>query len=240
MLTVFGFYTDDTLYSKHAEMLVASANRLNINIVLRKYSKNDWQKIIAFKPTFIAQMRKELTGPILYVDADAMLLEDISSYFESIKDDLAIHYLNNEELVSGTIFINDTPNAYALLEEWERQMSAQPERWDQKVLQDLVEDWVAESKLSLHIFPANYTYIYDISKELHGDTLKPIIEHYQASRDAGWIKKYKTRSGFAKILMRYPLFSKATRQAMTRHTAVNQRTKELNINLKFKLSDLIQ
>lgn len=50
MLTVIGFYTDDLLYTKHALALKATAAMYDIDVVLEKVSKDDWQKIIAFKP----------------------------------------------------------------------------------------------------------------------------------------------------------------------------------------------
>jgi hypothetical protein len=55
MLTVFGFHTDDKLYTKHAQILAESAKKFNIHILLKQFSKDDWQTIIAFKPVFISQ-----------------------------------------------------------------------------------------------------------------------------------------------------------------------------------------
>ncbi len=46
MLTVFGFHTDDKLYTKHAQILAESAKKFNIHILLKQFSKDDWQTII--------------------------------------------------------------------------------------------------------------------------------------------------------------------------------------------------
>lgn len=108
MLTVFGFHTDDKLYTKHAQILAESAKKFNIHILLKQFSKDDWQTIIAFKPVFISQMRRETHGPLLFVDADAIILEDIRPYFNAIEEDIAVHYIDNKRLISSTIFINDT------------------------------------------------------------------------------------------------------------------------------------
>jgi hypothetical protein len=120
MLTVFGFHTDDKLYTKHADILKCSANKFGIDVHFQSFSKDDWQKIIAFKPCYIAKVRHELQGPILYIDADAIILEDIRPYFESITEDIAVHYIHNNRLISATLFINDTPNARLLVDEWEK------------------------------------------------------------------------------------------------------------------------
>lgn len=240
MLTLFGFYTNDGLYTKQAEILKASAERLNISIDLRVYDKNQWQKIIAFKPTFIAKMRKELKGKILFIDADAIILEDIRPYFENITEDIGVHYLSNRELLSGTIFINDTPNAHALINEWEIRQMQQPEVWDQKILQTLIDDWVALDKISIKKTSERYTYIFDISKKIYGDSVTPAIEHLQASCDTAWVRKYNSKSKIARFFMRSSLFSKATRKLKPRHNVVNNRTKQLDIDLQISVKDLIQ
>ena len=239
MLTIFGFHTNDGLYTKQAEILRASAERLNIPIHLRVYDKNEWQKIIALKPTFIAQMRRELTGPILFIDADAIILEDIRPYYEAITEDLGVHYLNDTELVSSTIFINDTQNAHALINEWEKRQLASPEVWDQKVLQELIEDWSNINSISIKKTSEKYTYIFDISKSIYGDSVKPAIEQLQASRDTSWVKKYNKKSKLAKFFMQFSLFSKATRKLKNRHDAVNNRTQKLDIDLKISVKDLM-
>jgi len=124
MLTVFGFHTDDKLYTKHAQILAESAKKFNIHILLKQFSKDDWQTIIAFKPVFISQMRRETHGPLLFVDADAIILEDIRPYFNAIEEDIAVHYIDNKRLISSTIFINDTKNAHSLLNVWVNQHTA--------------------------------------------------------------------------------------------------------------------
>lgn len=240
MLTIFGFYTNDGLYTKHALILKASAEKLHIPIDLRMYDKDDWQKIIAFKPTFIAQMRRELKGPILFVDADAIILEDIRPYYESITQDIGVHYLNDVELVSSTLFINDTLNAHTLMDEWERRQLASPDVWDQKVLEELVEDRIKDNSISVKKTSERYTYIFDISRDAYGSSVKPAIEQLQASRDSSWVMKYKRKSPIAKFFMQYHLLSKATRKLKNRHDAVNERTKKLNIDLQISVKDLMR
>ncbi|QER38698.1 glycosyltransferase family 77 protein [Acinetobacter suaedae] len=239
MLTIFGFHTDDNLYRKHAQILQRSAEKFDINVHFSEFSKDDWQKIIAFKPVFIAQMRRKLEGPILFVDADAIILKDIRPFFESIQEDIAVHYINGNRLISSTILINDTPNARLLINEWERRQLEQPERWDQVVLQELIDEWVEEKKVTLNKLPPNYTFIFDTSRRTYGDSVEPIIEQLQASRDKRWIDKYRSRNRFHQWLMRIPYLLKSTRKIVSRHNVVNNRAEKLGIDVRISIDDLI-
>ncbi|KAA8733192.1 glycosyltransferase family 77 protein [Acinetobacter qingfengensis] len=239
MLTIFGFNTNDKLYRKHANILALSAKRFDIDVFFEEISKDDWQKIIAFKPTFIAKMRKKLTGKILFIDADAIILEDIRPYFDTITEDIAVHYINGNRLISATIFINDTENAKLLLAEWEKRQLQQPDRWDQIVLQEVLDEWESEGKIQLKKLPPNFTFIFDTSKNTYGNNIKPMIKHFQASRDMRWIEKYKLRKGIYKWLMKNSSLLRSTRKIIARHNAVNQCTKQLGIDVQFSLDDLI-
>ena len=239
MLTVFGFHTDDELYTKHADILKCSANKFGIDVHFQSFSKDDWQKIIAFKPCYIAKVRHELQGPILYIDADAIILEDIRPYFESITEDIAVHYIHNNRLISATLFINDTPNARLLVDEWEKRQLAEPGRWDQVVLQELLDAWVEEKRVTLKKLPPEYNFIFDTSRKAYGDTVEPIIEQLQASRDMRWVQKYQRRNAFYRWFMRSTTLAKSTRKILTRHAVVNARAKQLGIDIQLELQDLM-
>lgn len=239
MLTVFGFYTDDPVYEKHAKMLKASASKFGIDVELYKILQDEWQTIIAYKTKFIAEMRRKLSGPILYIDVDALILEDIRPYFLNIKKDIAVHYLDDSNLMSGTIFLNDTPNTHTLINEWEKCQEENPNIWDQIILEKILNEWESFNKISIHRLSPSYTFIYDTSLKTYGNQYKPIIEHYQASRDKRWLTKYKGRSLFQQWLMRVPHLRRGTRKIMRRHDHVNSRLKELNINMSIKISDII-
>ncbi|EEY91048.1 MULTISPECIES: putative nucleotide-diphospho-sugar transferase [Acinetobacter] len=240
MLTVFGFHTDDKLYTKHAQILAESAKKFNIHILLKQFSKDDWQTIIAFKPVFISQMRRETHGPLLFVDADAIILEDIRPYFNAIEEDIAVHYIDNKRLISSTIFINDTKNAHSLMDEWEKRMLQNPTIWDQIILQNLVDEWHDAGLITLKKLPPNYTFIFDTSRNLYGDKIQPSIEQLQASRDKRWIQKYEQRNSIYQWIMRSSLLSKSTKKIVKRHNEVNARTTKLGIDIKLTLSDLIE
>lgn len=239
MLTIFGFHTDDKLYKKHAEILSLSAKKFSIKVDFTEISQDDWQKIIALKPSFIAQMRRKLKGPILYVDADAIILQDIRPFFNSIKEDIAVHYINDERLLSGTIFINDTPNAHVLVDEWEKRMLANPNIWDQIILERLLAEWIPEGKVSVSKLPPNYTFIFDTSIKAYGPSVEPMIEHLQASRDMRWKKKYIGRSKMNQFFMTIPYLKRSTRKIMRRHHHINKRMNQLGIDMTMTLNDVL-
>ena len=239
MLTIFGFHTDDSLYTKHAKILECSAIKFGIKFHFESLPQDEWQRIIALKPSFIAEFHRKLKEPVLYIDVDAIILEDIKPYFNSITEDIAIHFINGNRLLSGTMFINNTPNAYLLMDEWEKRMLAEPDVWDQIILQKLILEWVEEKKITLKNLPPEYTFIFDTSRKAYGDSVKPVIEHLQASRDKRWVQKYQRRNAFYRWFMRSTTLAKSTRKILTRHAVVNARTKQLGINIQLELQDLI-
>ena len=239
MLTIFGFYTDDPVYTKHALMLQASAHKFGIDILLHKVSNDEWQKIIAYKPVFIADMRRKLDGPILYIDVDALILEDIQPYFLNIQEDIAVHYIDNKRLISGTVFLNDKPIVYSLVNEWEKQQLESPEVWDQIVLQNILDQWIENKDIAVHKLSPSYMFIYDTSAKTYGNNYKTIIEHYQASRDKRWLKKYEGRSSFQQWLMKFPHLRRSTRKVTRRHDQINHRLTDLDINMRITLDDIL-
>ena len=239
MLTLFGFHTDDNLYTKHAKILECSAQKIGINVHFKSLPQDGWQKIIALKPSFIAEFHRELKEPVLYIDVDAIILEDIKPYFESITEDIGVHFINGNRLLSGTMFINNTPNAYLLMAEWEKRMQAEPDEWDQIILQKLILEWVEAKRVTLRNLPPEYTFIFDTSRKAYGDSVQPIIEHLQASRDIRWIQKYKSRNKFHQWIMSFPFLLRSTRKVVRRHNVVNDRTKKLGIDMQFSLKDII-
>lgn len=240
MLTIFCFHTNDPLYKKHAQILKLSAEKFNLKIIFSEFSQDDWQKIIAFKPQFIAEMRKKLQGKILFLDADAIILDDIQNFFSSIEEDIAANYSSDNLLMSGTLFINDTPNAHSLIEEWANKQKEKPTCWDQVVLQELIDEYSTAGRIKLNKIPPCYTFVFDTYKNIYGGSVKPIIEHLQASRDKRWIEKYNRRNSLYRYLMRFPYLLKSTKKISRRHDHVNKRTKELGIDIQLTLNDLIK
>lgn len=239
MLNLISFHTDDKLYSNHSRLLEFSAKKFNLNLQTTKVEASDWQKIIAYKSSFINDMRKEIEGKILYLDADAILHEDVTKYFLEINEDIGAHFFKGEELISSTIFINNTNSAKEIIEEWNNRMILSPNTWDQKVLQDLVLEWEKNGRITIKRLPENFTYIFDLSLEYYGSDVRPIIEHFQASRDTIWIKKYKESNLIKRFFLRIPFFSGKLRTVIKRHHIVNEKSALIGCDVIFRYDELI-
>lgn len=174
---LISFYTPD--YAEVAERLKCSCKLFNITSeILEVPSKGSWLNGVAFKPKFIQQMWKLSAKPVVWVDADAVV-KKYPSYFDWITSDVACHFRNDKryqnELLSGTLFFNKTEGANRIINKWVELQEKEPETWDQRTLQKIIE---TESEYSLYRLPASYTQIYDTMK----DRGEPVIEHFQESR----------------------------------------------------------
>jgi len=235
MLKVIGFYTDDRLYSEHAKLMKASLERFGLEPYLEKVSADNWQKIIAFKPEFIQRACEKYSGqPILYIDADAFVHKDIREDFSDISEDIAVHYFEGKELASGTLFINNTESARSLINEWVLRMRANPTQWDQKVLQDLVDDWLLKGRLTLKKLGPEYTYIFDLTPKRysHEKLAAPIIEHLQASRESAFLNRYNNAGLLRKIFMR-SILNKRYRKLLNRRSYSSQLGSSIGIKSSF-------
>lgn len=227
MLEIFFFFTEDVLYRKHANLLMASSEKYDLNMNFISVKKNSWQEIIAAKPKYIKIFREKCEKPFLYLDADACICEDISKDFVDIKEDIAVHYFKDTELLSGTIYFNKGERVNNLLDEWVSRMEVSPDIWDQKILQSIIDEWEAESKISVKKISASYTYIYDLSRQVCIN--QPKIIHLQASRDGRWLSRYKQYNLLNKLKL--IIYDRETILIWGRHKVFNSYAK------KFKISD---
>ncbi len=186
LFTVISYYTSD--YKDDAARLRASLDALSIpHRITRIATRGSWQANIAYKPAFIAKARYELRGPLVWIDADA-IVRSYPHEFVDLADvkkispnpfDLAVHYRRGQELLSGTIWINDTHAVQALLSCWNWKQIDSPGVWDQKTLAEVITEVGPE--IRVYDLPAAYTFIFDLMKTESPD-VEPVIEHFQASR----------------------------------------------------------
>ncbi|BBP46619.1 hypothetical protein THMIRHAS_19920 [Thiosulfatimonas sediminis] len=239
MLKIIGFYTDDALYSEHARLMKASLVRFGLEPYLEKVSADEWQKIIAFKPEFIHRAcQKFPNDKILYIDADAFVHADLRGFFADVKEDIAVHYFQGKELASGTLFINNTPSARALVNEWVLRMRANPKLWDQKVLEEVVADWKQKGQVSIKELGPEFTYIYDLTPKRYGlDNLsKPLVEHLQASREHRLIKQIHESSALKRLWVK-SLLNRHYRRIVNRRKVSQALAQQVNIILNFPTLD---
>lgn len=172
-------YTVNTEYEVSVKKLEESFKKFNLNYKLYPYqSQNDWIKNCSFKPKFILEALEEFKTPIVFVDADA-IIKQYPSYFEDVNCDISIR-VEQDTVLSGTIFINNTEKAIGLITEWAYELDKDCSEWDQKSLTKIIKN---NDTCKIINLPIEYIYIYDLFKGLFPDKI-PVIEHYQLSRIA--------------------------------------------------------
>lgn len=183
--TIVAFHTDDDLYRAEAQRLIRSLDRLRLPYDLTVVPPKDlWVANCAMKPEIIADARRRLRGPLLYVDVDAFVHRDPWPYLAQYHGDIAFHVDRTGQLNSATIFIADTTKAREILDAWVAQQRAHPTQWDQDALREVIlrDEAEAEPRWTAQRLPINLAYIFDRAPDyLYGPVL---IEQLQASRES--------------------------------------------------------
>ena len=180
--TIIAYYTKDTYYKDLAESLTASCKKFNLDYIIQEIPNlGTWQKNTHYKPIFIHNMLKKDVEAVVYVDVDAVFMEN-PLRFNAIQKDIAIPILDHvkhgkvkrgKELLSGTLYFKNTIYSKQLINKWCEECVENPNMWDQRVLEKIV------SGFDYEILPDEYCYIFDYKYKQIGS---PVITHYQASR----------------------------------------------------------
>lgn len=196
---VIGYFTRGTFYEEHTQALVASLELYSVPYHIEGIEDlGGWYKNVNYKPTFIKRMMKKFPDcNIVYVDCDAKFF-GWPKLFGEIKDNIAVHLFDKShfnkslqgfEVLSGTIFLQNTDETYRLVESWEKLCKEKPHQFDQKSLEKILDG-------NFYNLPEAYCKIQGTSHHVPN----AIIVHYQASR--------KVRKNGMKILkseLREPL-----------------------------------
>ena len=163
----------------------ASADRFALAVHLEEVAPSNWLEIVRSKVEFLTRMRRELQGPLLYVDVDAFFHADPWLALDDIKADVAFALLLDNKARSGTIYLADTQGARNFLEDWQGRLHKAPEAWDQHPLNDIAQDSAAGKDIGYcwRNLPAGLCYIFDKADRTAGIGVTPVIEHLQASRE---------------------------------------------------------
>lgn len=160
-------------------------------------NKGSWLKNVAEKPAVIYRaLEKYPSKDLVILDADSEILQ-YPKLFDEIPEefDLALHTLdwntwyrngsNVKEVLSGTIFMRNTPKMKELTAQWYNRANSSGV-WEQKCLEKLIQ----EMKIDVYPLPVEYCYIMSLpdGKEPFVKCDNKVIAHFQASR------KYKRLS----------------------------------------------
>ncbi|MBK1977918.1 hypothetical protein JE034_03510 [Achromobacter xylosoxidans] len=182
---VVAFFTRDSIYETEKNRLLRSAQRLGLAVDAEPIeSTGSWVRNASMKPSVLVAMRRKHTGPMLYVDVDAVFHRDPWPALAALDCDIAAYYEPQGHLLSGTLFINHTPAATALLQAWAQACAENPDEWDQLVLERLLDSDAAraEPRYRLARLPVAYCWIFDKTDNAPCDEI--YVEHLQASREA--------------------------------------------------------
>ena len=186
--TIISYYTEGTGYEREVENLIASCQKLNLPHQIDSIpSMGSWEKNCCYKPRYILEKLNELTSPVLWLDADAVVVKK-PTLFESLTADIALRVvesLPNEspsKMISGTVYVNHTTKAMTILKEWDAECqrlltTRETEVWDQVALRNVL----LNSDVIVYPLPRAYYMIYDTMTTQMGSD-EAIIIHYQASR----------------------------------------------------------
>ena len=196
-MKVIAFHTGGR-YVEEAALLKASLDRVKMDYFITEFNPvKDWDRAVAMKPRYIADCLKRFKEPLLMVDVDAFFHSNCDAYFDGIQSDFGVHYFqgpkggydqtrNDNHLLSGTTYWNNTPCARLLLAAWqlrneEKQAKGNWEGGGQANLAEvLAEELVAG--LKTHLLPGRFCWVFDKSWAYPKGCV-PVIEHLIASRE---------------------------------------------------------
>jgi hypothetical protein len=184
--TIVSFFTQGTRYEREAARLERSAKRLGLAIDMSAVpDRGTWLKNVRFKGRFLREKRKQLRGPLLWVDADAVLHADPWPYLSGYEADIAVATHSDGRLISATLWMDDTKGCQTALGRWYKEMAADGAVNDQVALERIANqtrtDW-PNAPYRFQYLPPSFCYVFDRTKKQFPDVI-PIIEQLQASRE---------------------------------------------------------
>lgn len=169
------------------EGLIASCKKFDLPYSIDPIPNfGTWEKNCCFKPKYILKKLIDLKRPILWLDADALIVQK-PTLFETLDADIALRIVkelpidHQSKMISGTVFVNNTPEALKILQEWDLETETlfkqDPHLWDQVSLRNVLLRSTAK------VYPLDSRYYQVYNKIEDEKTLqKAIIIHFQASR----------------------------------------------------------
>lgn len=178
------FCTEKTPYEKFASRFKRSAIEADLPELVVDIVPNlrDWHKNTRLKAKCIRKNLDTLEGlyeALVFVDIDA-IFHSYPILFDNLDCEFAAYFRNwrhaRNELLSGTLYFKICEKTKSLVDEWIELNRQNPNIWEQKNLQRALKRF--SSIYYLHL-PIEYCTIFD---DPDRKKIKPVIEHYQASR----------------------------------------------------------
>ena len=180
-MKVISFFTKNTIYEKEVEDLAASCQALNLDhYIEERKDLGSWEKNCAQKPLFIYECFEKFHTPLLWVDADAIILQKPNLHLGPCDFGLYFNTLNPKHVRSATIFVNPTQRAIKFLWKWHEilvKINRTSLSQDQPILNTLINQEI----LDIAHLPIEYMQIFDRDPN---PPEQAVVLHFQASRTA--------------------------------------------------------
>ena len=186
---VISFYTSGTGYEQEIKKLEASLIKFKLPYKFYTYPPlGGWRKNLNYKSECILRAFDEFPDKdIVFIDADGIVRKH-PALFDLLSTkhdhDMAYHFFrysfSTEELLSGTLWFQNSAGGRALVKRWDEIGRARPGVRHQMCLKATLDEFQAAGKpVRDYHLPIEYTCIFDAPMRRGKEA---VIEHYQASR----------------------------------------------------------
>jgi hypothetical protein len=183
-MKIVTFYTNDK-YRDYAKRLRESASRFGLDTVIsaRPHMKT-WAANVNWKPDVILEALRAFKEDILYVDADAAVVQE-PKLLKTINHIMAAQFMDHAQPRGGTLFFKNDPLAVKLVEAWIGRVKDRPEHAD-----DFVNLPAALTEVRMKPFhlPPSYCW-HEKTMRAGFPTAEPVIVHWCAGEHTykmGW------------------------------------------------------
>lgn len=136
--TIISGFTLKTPYETEVQFLKESLKKFSLSDehIVGYENQGTWRKNCQYKALIIKSKLEELNSPVVWLDADAVLLS-YPKLFENIEEDIALAKYG--EVMSGTLYFKPTQNVFSLLDQWIDENFKNPLTLDQSILDKVLK-----------------------------------------------------------------------------------------------------
>jgi len=158
ILTTFvAFYTNDA-YLEDARRLERCCQHFDLRFEKVKGEEfGSWKRNCNQKPRLLDQVRRRISGPIVWLDSDCIIHERPSALLSTRSDDAVLWMggVTEKRYVSSQVmWWSDSPIARAMIEDWAMLSKEQPESLADPLLKAVCEKW--RGTATVGTMPATY------------------------------------------------------------------------------------
>lgn len=163
-------------YDGFAKALLASAAAVGLEG--KCYSMPDcggWGPNVNQKPEVLLAAFEELKDDLLYVDADALIVE-YPALLKGCDRDVAAFFTDHERPTGGTLYFRNTPKSMEILKAWRKEIKGAPESADDFI--NLAEACRRCGVKPMHLPPAYCWHQASMRERFPG--ARPVVIHFCA------------------------------------------------------------